>query len=245
MNDIIHSLWIGPKLPRSQHNCIESWLTHGYRYRLFVYGDVGNVPDGVEVIDGREVLKEVYLYQDPQHTGHAALHANLFRYTWLYKWGGVWVDADTTCLRRLPNTSVLISSEPFRSPPYWFADLAITRIPPRSALMERCQTVIVQRIETEKRVWGRFGPKLFTESLQALEMHSEQYVSPPAMFCPIPCWLTEEMYRPHALALPLDSYTVHVWSQSSTTKGYDLDDIHDENCFVEQLWLYVKGDHRG
>lgn len=236
MSNTVYSLWIGSKLPRLQRLCVESWLWHGYAYRIFVYQDVVGIPAGATVLDGEDVLPVVHLYTDEKHVGHPALHANVFRYTWLAKYGGTWVDADTCCLRRLPNQSLIISSEAIKSAPWWFPDLAVCRVPPAALFMETCRAMAEQRLQLQNnKRWGQYGPKLLREVLRECGLHSLEHVSPPQDYCPIPCWLSKGMCRPHSLPVPRDSYGCHMWSASCRADGVDIDAVQDPDSAYERI----------
>jgi len=96
MSDVIRSLWVGSKLSTLERICARSWIYHGHRFELFVYDDVGNVPDGVVLRDANSIIpkKDVFIWR-----GSYAIFADLFRWTLLYELGGYWVDMDMLCLK--------------------------------------------------------------------------------------------------------------------------------------------------
>jgi hypothetical protein len=96
MNEVIRSLWIGSKLSSLERLCARSWIYHGHSFELFVYEDVGPVPDNVALRDANEIVprKDVFLWRDSY-----AVFADLFRWTLLYRHGGYWVDMDMLCLK--------------------------------------------------------------------------------------------------------------------------------------------------
>jgi len=66
---IVNSLWvgdyqsegylrIGEPLSPLQIISINSFIQKGFQYNLYVYGVVENIPKGVNVIDGNEILPE-------------------------------------------------------------------------------------------------------------------------------------------------------------------------------------------
>jgi hypothetical protein len=238
----VHSLWIGNRIPELPARCIESWLLFGYRYHLWVYQDVENVPDGVDLMDGSEIMKEVFLYEDDEHKHHPALQANLFRYKFLLSRGGTWLDADTACLKGLPvEPSVIISSEPLRQPPYYHPNLACIRIPAGSRLMEECHTLAMQRIDAGDRRWGRFGPRMFAPICERLGLYDRRYIVAPEQWCPIPCYLTKEMWTPHNLPFPEQSHGIHIWSVKTTQIGRDADQHPPEDSLVARIWERIYG----
>ena len=93
---VLRSLWIGSELSTLERICARSWIHHGHRFELFVYDDVGNVPDGVVLRDANTIIpeKEVALWRNSY-----AIFADLFRWTLLYEQGGYWVDMDMLCLK--------------------------------------------------------------------------------------------------------------------------------------------------
>jgi hypothetical protein len=99
-NNIIQGLWIGPRLSRFEHNSIKSYLKQGYEYHLYTYGKVDNIPDGVIIKDGNEILDKKYIFH---YEGSIAPFSDLFRYKLLFERGGVWTDCDIICVKRLPD----------------------------------------------------------------------------------------------------------------------------------------------
>jgi len=97
---IIQGLWIGPRLSRFEYNSIKSYLVAGYEYHLYIYDKVDNIPPGVVIKDGNEILdkKEIFYYE-----GSIAPFSDLFRYKLLYERGGIWTDCDIICLKRMPE----------------------------------------------------------------------------------------------------------------------------------------------
>ena len=98
-DNIIQGLWIGDKLSRFEYNSIKSYIKQGYEYHLYIYDKVANIPDGVIIKDGNEILdkKNIFYYE-----GSIAPFSDLFRYKLLYDKGGIWTDCDIICINRLP-----------------------------------------------------------------------------------------------------------------------------------------------
>lgn len=98
-DNIIQGLWIGDKLSRFEYNSIKSYIKQGYEYHLYTYGKVNNIPEGVIIKDGNDILdkKNIFYYE-----GSIAPFSDLFRYKLLFEKGGVWTDCDIICINRLP-----------------------------------------------------------------------------------------------------------------------------------------------
>ena len=52
----IQSLWIGERLSTIERLSIQSFLTNGHEYHLYVYSDVGEVPSGVVLKDASSII---------------------------------------------------------------------------------------------------------------------------------------------------------------------------------------------
>ena len=106
--NIIFTLWIG-KPNELMDVCIHSWVS--LKYRVYLYCD----------FDNRELLKETFkdcldkieLYHHsivPIDTSIKSVQAqsDIWRFCFLYTFGGTWLDADMFLLRRLPDEISLL-----------------------------------------------------------------------------------------------------------------------------------------
>jgi len=94
----LNSLWIGKTLPVLQRLCLTSAVATGARVRLFTYEPVEGIPEGVEVVDGKEVLGLDKMIRHRQSQS-VALFSDRFRYELLGKGLGAWVDTDMLFLK--------------------------------------------------------------------------------------------------------------------------------------------------
>lgn len=94
----VFSLWIDGALRRQERACLGSFVAAGHRVTLHTYGDVPNVPDGVDLRSANEImpLREA---EDLGPSASPALIADKFRYRALQDGAGIWVDTDVYCLR--------------------------------------------------------------------------------------------------------------------------------------------------
>jgi len=101
----IAQLWIGGNLTYLEQLCAVSFRDAGHHVKMFTYGEVGNIPDGIEVCDANDILpQEGFLTHE--RTGSPALHSDLWRYKLLEKHDDIiWADTDAYCVKRFktPN----------------------------------------------------------------------------------------------------------------------------------------------
>ncbi len=74
------------------------------QFRLYAYGKLEGVPDGVLLEDAAKILPEteIITYEGddlPDAKGTPALFANLFRHEMQRLGKGIWVDCDVYCLK--------------------------------------------------------------------------------------------------------------------------------------------------
>jgi len=95
----IGMLWIGGPLSWTEQMCIKSYLRVGYEVDLYHYDEVYNVPEGVNLLDAREILSGDCIYRYFLN-GSPAIHADKFRYRLLRaREDIIWSDTDVYCLR--------------------------------------------------------------------------------------------------------------------------------------------------
>jgi hypothetical protein len=107
-NNIIQGLWIGNELSRFEYNSIKSYIKQGYEYHLYTYEKVKNIPKGVILKDGNEILDNRYIFY---YEGSIAPFSDIFRYKLLFDKGGVWSDCDIINVKRMPNLEYIFVSE--------------------------------------------------------------------------------------------------------------------------------------
>lgn len=179
----LNSLWIGDNLPLIEQICAHSMLHQGHRLRIFTYGPITGVPDGVEIADANTIVArdEILRYAKPGFK-HRQMASNIFRYQMLARECGIWVDLDMLLLKpiaptRLPlfglesadgiNTAVLylppahpllasmlaFTSTPFPIPPFFT---------PRMKFGLWRRKWAGQPVHAADQPWGVFGPTALT-----------------------------------------------------------------------------------
>lgn len=134
----IGALWIGGSLTWLEQLCLTSFVAHGHEVRLFTYGPLRNVPDGVKICDGREVL-DTNDFITHGRTQSVALFSDLFRFHMIKADPGIiYVDTDVFCLRPLTIDSPdFYGFETYRNPQNWQINGAVLRLSETSALLSK------------------------------------------------------------------------------------------------------------
>ncbi|MEM7076329.1 MAG: hypothetical protein AAF484_14645 [Pseudomonadota bacterium] len=95
----IGMLWVDGPLSYVEALCAQSFLDAGHHVKLYYYGDVLNVPEGVELVHGDTVL-QIQRFLRHGRTGSFALFSDVFRYHLLCQQDRmIWADLDAYCVR--------------------------------------------------------------------------------------------------------------------------------------------------
>ena len=157
--DVIQSLWIGPRLSILERLSITSFLNHGHAYHLYVHDEIENVPHGTIIKPADEILPASAIFRYCDHPSYAGF-SNFFRYKLLLLKGGWWADADVICLKpfRFPEAYVF-SSELHRGETYMNA--TVIKSPAGSPAMDFAVHVCNAKNSAELQ-WGDTGSRLIS-----------------------------------------------------------------------------------
>lgn len=96
---IIAMLWVEGPLSYLEQLCIQSFLDVGHDVVLYHYGEVQNVPAGVTLAHGNEILNRDNFIKHGR-TNSLALFSDVFRYHLLTKSENtIWADTDAYCVK--------------------------------------------------------------------------------------------------------------------------------------------------
>ena len=95
----IGALWIGGSLSYVEQLCLVSFRDAGHHVKLFTYGEVRHIPEGIEVADANAVLPMDSIIRHTR-TGSPAPQADRFRYHMLAQHDDIiWADTDAYCVK--------------------------------------------------------------------------------------------------------------------------------------------------
>lgn len=231
---IIQGLWIGPRLSTMEHMSMKSFIDNGHEYHLYCYEEIENVPEGVIIKDGNEILPKemIFSYKVGAGKGSFSAFSNFFRYKLVLEKGGYWVDTDTICLKHWDF------EEPYVFSSEWYAgkihcNAGIIKCPAGSEVMQRNWDVC-QSKDPNKIAWSEIGPRLVKASVEKLGL--EEYIKKPETFCPIGFERWFDVLNPNTkIEFDDDVYAIHLWNEMWRRGGRDKDAKYHPDCYYEQL----------
>lgn len=223
---IIQSLWIGNNLSRMEVSSIKSFLSLGYNYHLYSYSHINNVPKGVKILDGNQIIdkSEIFTYNLPDHLGGNSFSAfsNFFRYKLLYEKGGWWVDTDVYALRHLPLNEYVLAKENENK-----ISSCILKFPPKHKFSKICFEKCKEKNKDNLK-WGETGPLLVTEVAKQMKLETFKVQE----FFPINYDEIEMFFKP--INIP-SSYTIHFWNEMWRRKKIYKNKVYDKKTLYEKL----------
>lgn len=160
----VRTFWTGPNPSYYEELSLRSAVASGARVLLYTYNRSLTVPEGVELVDAREVLSGP-LYQFHHNDGDLslALHSDLFRYLAIQKFGGWYMDLDIVVMTaQLPDDKIYLAYQEDG-----VANAAVMKFPAQSPIMtaaieEAMRLLPAAGTAAPGADHGIVGPKLIT-----------------------------------------------------------------------------------
>jgi Glycosyltransferase sugar-binding region containing DXD motif len=109
----VRLFWTGPPLGPYEELSLRSFVAGGARVLLYATNKDLAVPEGVELVDAREILSgQVHHFTFADGVRSPALHSDLFRYLAIQQFGGWYADLDIILVgKKMPDSKVYIARE--------------------------------------------------------------------------------------------------------------------------------------
>ena len=236
LNKVANSLWIGKKLFPQHIMSINSFLQNGFQYNLYVYDEVKNIPSGVNVLDGNDILPDsaIWYYGKGFNKGSPSGFSNEFRFTLLNTLGGLWVDTDVVLLKdfNLNKPYIFISERNVNNDIHptssvIYHDLSVYLF--AGKLFSEAIDNISYR-NKDRVIHGETGPDLITYLVNKYNL--EEYVLPPNAFCSIAWHETNKLID--GTQLPEDVIGLHLFDAQNNLNNIDRQ-TYPYDSIIEQL----------
>lgn len=238
MSNIFQSVWVGSELSKLEQLCLKSFVDNGHEFHLYVYEDVKNIPDGIIVKDGREILPESMIFY---YSGHKSVSgfSNFFRYKVLYDKGGFWTDMDMFVLKPILFKDAFVFSSEEVLPldrGNTHINAGIIKTPKNSPVAKHMFDVCMSK-EKEKLVWGEIGPRLVKSTVEMFYLQS--FVKSYDTFCPIPGCRWDLLFsaptRQFEKYMTENVCAVHMWNEMIRRSGVDKNSNFHPDSFFEKM----------
>jgi hypothetical protein len=228
------SLWIGNLLTDLEKLCINSFLHHGYKFNLYSYENILNIPTGTNLIDANKIIDKsnVFSYKTEIGKGSFSAFSNLFRYKVLYELGGVWTDMDVVCLSRFDDIKEIAIASEKKFDGSQKPTSCFLKFPAKSDFLEFCINECVGK-NLEILKWGEIGPDLVEKSVKRFSL--DNFVLDHSFACPIQHWNSQLFFEDFDFVFPKKTCLLHLWNEIWRRRGYQKNFKYKKNCLYEIL----------
>ena len=191
------SLWIGKEFNKLSKLAVTSWLRLGYKVNLYINQNFKlpldlksfelngqlNFCNANDILNTKKI-KDILPFSD------------LWRYTYLYNYGGTWIDADLVLLKELPDDKIIISSEhtfqsgAYKSKESKICNIGVLRMPKGCSILKS----IIDKINDKGLDNTEFcdNMKLFRTIIN--KSYYKSFIVTPESYCAVPWWNCKELY---------------------------------------------------
>jgi len=180
-----HFLWVSGTLSDLELLSLDSFRFFGYRVILWSYGIISNAPKYCICKNASEIISQENIFVS---NNSYANFSDLFRYTLLNRYSGIWSDTDVICLSSAASIKQLFPdgffvTEKTNKPGHLQINGNIFYNPNSSLLLQLCEQVS-KRLPKDNLSWCSYGPALLT-ALYKLYGSDKHKILPPVFANPI------------------------------------------------------------
>jgi len=230
---VANSLWIGKKLLPQNIISIKSFLQNGFDYNLYVYDEVKDIPSGVNVLDGNDILPDsaIWYYGRGFNKGSPSGFSNEFRFTFLYDIGGLWTDTDIVLLKEfnLEQPLIFISQENPDQSIMATTSLIYSKHPKLEIFKDALNEITFRNKERIKH--GETGPDLLDYLVKKYQL--EEFVLGYNAFCSIGWHEIDKLIN--GTKLSEEAIGLHLFNARWEADGIDIDNYSTSKSILTEL----------
>ena len=225
----LFSLWIVNEPTIINFKCWDSWIKLGYHVNLYV-DKPQNIPQKYHSQMNIKLVNTVF--SDFEfNTTHLLQSTDVWRFKYLLKFGGTWLDSDMFLYKRLPHDDIIISSEhtlksgAFKSKTHLKPNIGVLRFPPNNVFVK----AVVAKIELNTVEDVKDSKNNTSKMLKYIKLmnskkwcHYLDLVSEPHIYCPVPWAWAKELFWSKTVAVDKTKYGLNFNYKNDETIGVHL-----------------------
>lgn len=233
-NIVIKGLWIGNELSPNELLSINSYLHNGHIFELYVYDRIKNVPDGVVIKDGNQIVpeSEIFSYTGGHHKKSYSMFSDYFRYKLLFDLGGWWSDLDAVCLRPYDFDQEYVFMQERQKRSAGRVCGGVLKTPADAQIMKYCYEITREmRTNIEKHPWAATGPAMLGNAVKEFKLFD--YIVPANYFSPISHFEVARLFA--STIIGQESYSIHLYNEVWSMYNFSKYGFYPKNCLLEKL----------
>jgi len=203
---IIHQIWLGDKpKPEYYQRFKKTWLFYNPEYQYILWDD--------KKVEKLKLINQK-LFNKIKNPG---AKSDILRYELLYKFGGIYVDTDFECLKKIPNDLLklnYVACMQFENKPQ-IGNSIIFGQKSSEELLEIVSSCKRPREESTDDIMNSTGPNMLTRiTNKFLNSKNSNMVILPSNYCfPLPNFL-KDLNKDINQFITNDSFAIHHWELS-------------------------------
>lgn len=234
-NNNLFTLWISDnqKLPELQHLSLKSMLLTGHNVTLYTYNKLNNIPIGINIADGDEILdsSKIFKYKEGFNKGSYAGFADWFRGKHLYEKGGTWFDCDILAIKNLNEFNLkdnVISSQ-YNPDGSTYPNNAFLKLKKEDKMLNAMLNYMNDVKDNIKH--GDTGPVLLNTMIEGQYKGHNNYLINPTFIASINFFDYKEYLKPtEDIVNKLNFNAIwgfHIWNTMFKENGIELENINN------------------
>ena len=233
---LTHMFWAYGKFSKMEIICATSFIKNGFDLNIWTYGDNQINIEGASVRDARELIPEslVFLNQAGSYAGFA----DLFRYSVLCLYGGLWADTDVVVLRpanQLPQKPFLVTERTSEGGVLINGNVIFNPIRKYGNIIDLAR-VYAERFPKNEITWSEIGPSLLTAIVQSYPKHGF-HIYPPEFANHINYYDCPKAFISENTDFILSNGTffLHMYNEMWKRANIDKESLFSNDCLYEKI----------
>jgi hypothetical protein len=233
---LAHMFWAYGGFSKMENLCATSFIKNGFDLNIWTYGKNEIILKGASVRDAREILPESLVFLN--QAGSFASFSDLFRYSILCLYGGLWADTDVVALKpakKLPQSPFLVTQRGLQGELMVNNNIIFNPIRQHGNLIDLAR-VYAERFPKNEITWGEIGPSLLTAIVQAHPKHGFN-IFPPSFANHVNFFDCPNMFinEETDFIFSDDIYFLHMFNEMWRRSGVDKNSQFPNDCLYEKI----------
>ncbi len=233
---LVHMFWAYGGLSKMERLCVNSFIKNGFDLCIWTYGSNEINMKGASVRDAREIIPESFVFKN--QVGSYAGFSDLFRYSILCVYGGLYVDTDVISLKpanKMPSRPFLVTERTQEGGMKINGNVIFNPVRRNGNLVDLAR-VYAEKFPKGDITWSEIGPALLTAIVQSYPKHGFE-IYPPDFANRLNYWDC-----PHAFVNENTNFTItddmhflHLYNEMWRRAGVDKNSLFSNDCLYQKI----------
>ena len=233
---LTHMFWAYGEFSKMEKICANSFIKNGFSLNIWTYGKNEIDIKDASIRDAREIIPESLIFLN--QAGSYAGFSDLFRYSILCMYGGLYVDTDVISLKsanKIPTKPFLVTEKSQNGDLKINGNVIFNPVRRNGNLIDLAR-VYAEKFPKSDITWGEIGPSLLTAIVQSYPGHGFE-IYPPDFANHINYWDCPNAFIDESINFNIteDMHFLHLYNEMWRRAGIDKSLQFSSACLYEKL----------